>query len=129
MKSSYRKLFLISSAFILWNLALTGCGENTAKLEPNNWYCRPDKSHVGYTARPEARLKRLELEHKIDDAQRFRDKCEELKLGYYSDEYSILEKEEIQILTDKKQLKLNADKRKMLLAKWQKEAGVKPKDY
>ncbi len=69
------------------------------------------------------------LDHKIDDAQQFRDKCEELKLGYYSDEYSTLEREEVQVLTDKEQLKLNAEKRKMLLAKWQKEAGVNPKDY
>lgn len=119
--------FLISSALV--SMTLTGCGENSAKLEPNNWYCRPDKSLVGYSASPGARLQRLELEHKIDDAQKFRDKCEALKLGYYSDEYSTLKKEEIQVLTDKEQLKTNAEKRKMLLAKWQEEAGVNPKEY
>ncbi|WP_202108095.1 hypothetical protein [Succinivibrio dextrinosolvens] len=127
MKSSFRMFFLISYALV--SMTLTGCGENTAKLEPNNWYCRPDKSLVGYSASPGARLQRLELEHKIDDAQKFRDKCEALKLGYYSDEYSTLKKEEIQVLTDKEQLKTNAEKRKMLLAKWQEEAGVNPKEY
>lgn len=129
MKTYLGKILLISYALIACNIALTGCGDKTAKLEPNNWNCRPDKSIVGNRARPRARLERQEKEHKIKDAAFFRDKCEELKLGYYSDEYNTLRHEEIEALHDRYQSHILEDKRKQLLAKWQQEAGVSPNDY
>ncbi len=103
---------IITGAFTS-SFVLTGCNEKTAKLVPNNWNCRSDISSTLTT-----RLERQEKEGKINDASLFLEKCKKDKMGFFSDAYKKVMREEH-----------FARNQERIYAQWQKEAGINPNDY
>ncbi|MBP5243990.1 MAG: hypothetical protein J6Z28_04640 [Succinivibrio sp.] len=103
------KLFsaiILLSAVVINSLLLTGCYNKTAKVVPNNWNCRHDT-----TSALAHRIEKLEQEGKIDNASEFIDRCQEEKLGIFSEDYEKLSgSTDFQAAEDK------------LYAKWKKEA-------
>ncbi len=106
-------------------IALTGCMEDktasSVKVEVNNWYCRPDLGNIGgrYTALPLHRIRKMEENHEIVDGQAFYYKCEEQKLGVFSEEY-----ENLKTLEDRDRNGDHTAQRLALFDKWRKEAGL-----
>ena len=109
MKLSKLTAIIFTSA-LACSFTLTGCNEKTAKLEPNNWNCRDD--HYVAIAK---RLYQQEKEGKIKDASLFLKKCQQEKLGFFSDEYQAA--------------LYNSELIASIEAKWQKEAGINSNDY
>ena len=98
--------FVLFSAMILNIFFLSGCHDETAQVEPNNWNCRQDDTS-GLAHRAE------ELEHdgKIDNAAEFIEHCQQDKLGLFSDDY-----ENLNFSDDYKEA------HDRLFAKWKREA-------
>lgn len=122
MKGSILTTLIVTGA-LACSLTLTGCNEknnkateaaqvvNPTKLQPNNWNCRGNKF---YSGSPIRRLRQQELEGKINDADLFLKKCKEQKLGLFNP------------IVDKAK---TTPEREMVIAQWQKDAGVNPNDY
>ncbi len=109
MNTSLIKVMALSSALVLGNFVLSGCGEDKpAQLQVNNWNCRNESS-----SNLAKRVAVQEQEGKVEDASLFIKKCQDQKLGVFSEEYEHLRS------TEDYEKNLKA-----LLNKWQKEAGI-----
>jgi hypothetical protein len=76
---------ILFTLIILNNFILTGCLDKTAQIRPTNWNCRQDEASA-----LAHRVEKLEHEGKIDNASEFIDRCQQDKLGIFSDEYENL---------------------------------------
>lgn len=76
---------ILFTAIIFNCFLITGCFETAAKIRPDNWNCRQDG-----TSELAHRIKKLEHEGKIENTAEFIEKCQENKLGIFSDEYERL---------------------------------------